>query len=125
MFTCPECEQAINQASAACPYCGADVTNAPDGSELANVGAQNKKITPARIAILLGKFRVRSRMRRLTGWRRLASFSKHSLPIKVAKAVSLHPWKAWEIGCGLNRKRRRPRTTRCNIFQGNLTRKVV
>src|SRR6202044_4194258 len=56
MFTCPECEQAINQASAACPYCGADVTNAPDGSELANVGAQNKKITPARIAILLGIF---------------------------------------------------------------------
>ena len=56
MFTCPECEQAINQASASCPYCGADVTNAPDGSEFANVGVQNKKITPARIAILLGIF---------------------------------------------------------------------
>jgi hypothetical protein len=56
MFTCPECEQAINQASAACPYCGADVTNAPDGSEFANVGVQNKKITPARMAILLGIF---------------------------------------------------------------------
>ena len=56
MFTCPDCEQAINQASVACPYCGADVTNAPDGSEFANVGAQNKKITPARMAILLGVF---------------------------------------------------------------------
>lgn len=56
MFTCPECEQAINQASATCPYCGADVTNAPDGSEFANVGVQNKKITPARVGILLGIF---------------------------------------------------------------------
>jgi hypothetical protein len=56
MFTCPECEQAINQASPACPYCGADVTNAPDGSEFANLGVQNKKITPARITILLGIF---------------------------------------------------------------------
>ena len=56
MFTCPECEQAINQASAVCPYCGADVTNAPDGSEFANVGAQSKKITPARVVILLGVF---------------------------------------------------------------------
>ena len=56
MFTCPDCEQAINQASVACPYCGADVTSAPDGSEFANVGAQNKKITPARMAILLGVF---------------------------------------------------------------------
>jgi hypothetical protein len=53
MFTCPECEQAINQASTVCPYCGVDVTNAPDGSEFANIGAQQKKITPARVAILL------------------------------------------------------------------------
>lgn len=56
MFTCPECEQAINQASSVCPYCGADVTNAPDGSEFANVGVQNKKITPLRVAILLSVF---------------------------------------------------------------------
>lgn len=56
MFTCPECEQAINQASTACPYCGADMANAPDGSEFANVGVQSKKITSARIAILLGIF---------------------------------------------------------------------
>src|SRR5271156_469362 len=56
VFTCPECEQAINQASPDCPYCGADVTNAPDGSEFANVGVQNKKITPARVVILLGIF---------------------------------------------------------------------
>lgn len=56
MFTCPECEQAINQASPACPYCGADLTNAPDGSEFANIGAQKKKISPGRIAILLGVF---------------------------------------------------------------------
>jgi hypothetical protein len=56
MFTCPECEQAINQASVVCPYCGADVTNAPDGSEFANVGVQNKKIKPGRIVILLGAF---------------------------------------------------------------------
>jgi type II secretory pathway pseudopilin PulG len=54
VFTCPECEQAINQASAVCPYCGSDVTNAPDGSEFANVGLQNKKIKPSRIVILLG-----------------------------------------------------------------------
>jgi len=32
------------------------VTNAPDGSEFANIGAQKKKISPARIAILLGVF---------------------------------------------------------------------
>jgi len=32
------------------------VTNAPDGSEFANVGVQNKKITPARVVILLGVF---------------------------------------------------------------------
>ena len=56
MFSCPECEQAINQASAVCPYCGADVTNAPDGSEFANIGVQSKKITPGRIVILLGLF---------------------------------------------------------------------
>jgi hypothetical protein len=56
MFSCPECEQAINQASAVCPYCGADLTNAPDGSEFANVGVQNKKITPARVVILLAVF---------------------------------------------------------------------
>jgi hypothetical protein len=56
MFTCPECEQAINQASQACPYCGADVTNAPDGSEFANLGMQKKRASPARIAILLGVF---------------------------------------------------------------------
>jgi hypothetical protein len=56
MFSCPECEQAINQASAVCPYCGADLTNAPDGSEFANVGVQNKKITPARVVVLLATF---------------------------------------------------------------------
>jgi hypothetical protein len=56
MFTCPECQQAINQASAVCPYCGADVTNAPDGSEFGNVGVQNRKITPARVVVLLGVF---------------------------------------------------------------------
>ncbi len=58
MFTCPECEQAINQASPACPYCGADVSNAPDGSEFSNTGLQSKKTKPARIAILLGIFLV-------------------------------------------------------------------
>jgi hypothetical protein len=56
MFTCPECDQAINQASAVCPYCRADLTNASDGSEFANVGVQNKKISPARVVILLGIF---------------------------------------------------------------------
>lgn len=34
MYTCHECEQAINQASEVCPYCGADLT-APAGGESA------------------------------------------------------------------------------------------
>lgn len=29
MFTCPACEQPINQASEICPYCGADLAPAP------------------------------------------------------------------------------------------------
>ncbi len=29
MFTCPACEQTINQASEICPYCGADLAPAP------------------------------------------------------------------------------------------------
>lgn len=27
MFTCPECEQSINQSSEECPYCGADLNS--------------------------------------------------------------------------------------------------
>ncbi len=34
MYTCPECEQVINQASKLCPCCGADLT-APAGTEFA------------------------------------------------------------------------------------------
>jgi hypothetical protein len=50
MYTCRECEQAINQATEVCPYCGADLT-APFADESTAVA---KKSSPARIVIILG-----------------------------------------------------------------------
>ena len=34
MYTCRECERAINQGTEICPYCGADLTAAPPGTEV-------------------------------------------------------------------------------------------
>ena len=35
MFTCPECEQSINQSSEACPYCGAELNSSSGAGEAA------------------------------------------------------------------------------------------
>ncbi|MGB0035991.1 MAG: hypothetical protein WBP79_11010 [Candidatus Acidiferrales bacterium] len=50
MFTCRECEQAINQASEICPYCGADLTAPPAGES----GQRVKKASVIRIIFLCG-----------------------------------------------------------------------
>lgn len=49
MYTCRECEQTINQATEVCPYCGADLTEAPAGESASPV----KKSSATRITILL------------------------------------------------------------------------
>jgi hypothetical protein len=33
MYTCPQCEESINQASEICPYCGTDLTAPPEGEK--------------------------------------------------------------------------------------------
>jgi hypothetical protein len=48
MYTCHECEQPINQASEVCPYCGADLTEAP----LAGDAEKPRKKSPARVVVL-------------------------------------------------------------------------
>jgi len=45
MFTCPECEREINQASELCPYCGADLTASVDGAS--GEAAKKPKLTKA------------------------------------------------------------------------------
>ena len=50
MFTCPECEQTINQATELCPYCGADLTARPAGEP----GDAAKKPATKRIVLILG-----------------------------------------------------------------------
>jgi hypothetical protein len=50
MYTCRECEQAINQATEVCPYCGADLTG-PSAGESA---APTKKSSAARITLIVG-----------------------------------------------------------------------
>lgn len=49
MFTCPECEQTINQATEVCPYCGADLTARPAGES----GEPAKKPSTSRIVLIL------------------------------------------------------------------------
>jgi hypothetical protein len=50
MYTCRECEQAINQATEVCPYCGADLTET--GFDVAN--EQPRKSPVTKIVILWG-----------------------------------------------------------------------
>lgn len=57
MYSCPECEQPINQASDVCPYCGADQKALADAESLLS-GKPTKKKSVKRIilvcVILLG-----------------------------------------------------------------------
>jgi type II secretory pathway pseudopilin PulG/RNA polymerase subunit RPABC4/transcription elongation factor Spt4 len=57
MYSCPECERSINQASDVCPYCGADQKALADAESLL-AGKPVKKKSAKRIilvcAILLG-----------------------------------------------------------------------
>jgi hypothetical protein len=49
MFTCPECEQSINQSSEECPYCGADLASAICSEE-----AKPARKSKARILLMGG-----------------------------------------------------------------------
>ena len=50
MFTCPECEQTINQATEVCPYCRTDLTARPAGESRED----EKKPSTKRIVLILG-----------------------------------------------------------------------
>jgi hypothetical protein len=51
MYTCPECEQSINQASDVCPYCGADQKSLAE-IESRLSGHPKKKSTARRIILI-------------------------------------------------------------------------
>jgi type II secretory pathway pseudopilin PulG/RNA polymerase subunit RPABC4/transcription elongation factor Spt4 len=51
MYSCPECEQPINQASDVCPYCGAD-QKAPSDTESLLAGKPVKKKSAKRIILV-------------------------------------------------------------------------
>jgi hypothetical protein len=44
MFTCPECEQAINQSSEECPYCGADLISSVVAGDVKPAGKNTTRI---------------------------------------------------------------------------------
>ncbi len=48
MYSCPECDQPINQASEVCPYCGADLTATSPETE----GAPPRKRSVTKIVVL-------------------------------------------------------------------------
>jgi|SRR5580658_6113888 type II secretory pathway pseudopilin PulG len=55
MYSCPECEQPINQASEICPYCGADQkTLADTESLLAGKIPKSAKTNYKRVAVVCG-----------------------------------------------------------------------
>ena len=51
MYSCPECEQPINQASEVCPYCGADQKALADAESLLS-GKPTKKKSVKRIILV-------------------------------------------------------------------------
>jgi hypothetical protein len=51
VYTCPECEELLNQGTEVCPYCGVDLT-AP--ATLEQLAAPRKKRRPLRLVIVLG-----------------------------------------------------------------------
>ena len=48
MYTCPECEQPLNQSTELCPYCGTDLTATAAAAEI----TRKKKFRTVRIIIL-------------------------------------------------------------------------
>ena len=55
MYSCPECEQLINQASEVCPYCGADQKALADTeSLLAGKTPKSTKANYKRVAVVCG-----------------------------------------------------------------------
>ena len=55
MYSCPECEQSINQASDVCPYCGADQKALADtASLLAGKTPKPAKTNYKRVAVVCG-----------------------------------------------------------------------
>jgi type II secretory pathway pseudopilin PulG len=55
MYSCPECEQPINQASEVCPYCGADQKALADAeSLLAGKTPKSTKTNYKRVAVVCG-----------------------------------------------------------------------
>jgi hypothetical protein len=50
MYTCPECEETINQATEVCPFCGADLTGV---AAIDESGAPAKKPSAKRVIIVI------------------------------------------------------------------------